>query len=90
MRRKVGAGKEKPNKNAHISTVNIGVIITLEHNFTLFLPSLFRTKQPSIVPVIIFMLAIKIHRKYVPNASETNISLTSHRIFADFSVKTMQ
>ena len=36
------------------------------------------------------MLAIKIHRKYIPNALETNVSLTSHHVFADMNVRTEQ
>ena len=36
------------------------------------------------------MLTIKIHRKSIPNALETNISLTSHHIFADLNIKATQ
>ena len=89
-RSKVWVQQEKPSKNAHILAVNIAVLPSLSDTFTLRLSSLFKIKHPSIVWVIIFMLAIKIHQKYVPNASETNISLTSHGIFADLNIKKMQ
>ena len=89
-RSKVGMGQEKLYKNAHILTVNISVLPSVSVTISLFLPSLFRTKHPSIVRVINFMLAIIIHEKYILIASETNISLTSHHIFADLNVKTMQ
>ena len=36
------------------------------------------------------MLTIIIHERYLPNASETNISLTSHHIFAYLNIKTTQ
>ena len=68
--RKVGMGQEKPDTNAHISTVTIAVAITLWHNFTHLLPSLFRVKYPSIIRVINFMLTIIIHEKCISNVSE--------------------
>ena len=89
-RSKVGVGHEKPDKNAYISTDNTAVLPSLCDTLNLQDPSLFTIKHPYIVRVVIFMLAIKIHRKYIPNALETNISLTSHSIFSDLNIRTMQ
>ena len=63
-------GYEKSEKNAHILTVNIAVLPSLSNYFTHLLPSLFRIKRPSIVQVIIIMLAVIIREKYILNASE--------------------
>ena len=48
-RSKAGVGQEKPDKNAHISTINIAVLPLLWHSFTLLLPNLFTMKHLSIV-----------------------------------------
>ena len=90
-RNKVWVEHEKPDKNPHISTVNTAVLPSLSDPTSLSrTPVYFRIKQPSIIRVIIFMLPIKIHRKYKQSALETNIFLMSHHIFADLNVKTQQ
>ena len=71
-RRKVGTGQEKPDKNAHVSTVNIAVSPSFSDTISLSSPppNLFRIKQSSIVQVINFMLAIIILEKSISYAPE--------------------
>ena len=86
---KVWVGQEKTHKNALISTVSIAVWPSLTQ-FHSHLPSLLRITHPSTVQVINFTLVIIIHERYIADASQTDISLTSHYIFADLYIKLMQ
>ena len=88
-RSKVWVEQENPDKNALISTVSIAVWPSLTQ-FHSLLPSLLRITHPSTVQVINFTLVIIIHERYIADASQTNISLTSHYIFADLYIKIMQ
>ena len=90
-RSEVGVGQEKPNKYAHISTVNSAVLPSLSDamslsSFPIYLES---STHPSSELSTACLLTSSMKSMY-PLLKKTNIVLTSRRIFADLNVKTMQ
>ena len=89
-RSKVWVGHEEPDKNAHISTVNTAVLPSLSDTISPFRIPVYSDQAPIHHPSHHLYAGYQNHRKYIPSALETNISLTSHRIFANLNIKTMQ
>ena len=90
-RSKVGVGQEKPDKNAHILTVNNAVLPSLSNTSSLSSsPSYSESRaHPSSESSTLCLLSSM--KSIYPVLQKTNnISFTSHHVFPDFNVKTMQ
>ena len=89
-RSKVGVGQEKPNKNAHISTVNTAVLPSVSRaRFHSPPPPFIQNQTPIHHPSTSGLLSSSMKRLY-PILNKTSISLTSHRIFANLNINITQ
>ena len=88
---KVWTGQEKNNKNAHISTVNIAVLLSLSELTSLSSSSIYSESSThwSSESSAICSLSSSMKSLY-PMLQKTNISLNSHHICTDLNIKTTQ
>ena len=85
---KVWVGQEKPDNNAHISTVNIAVLPSLSDAISLSSSPVYSESNihPSSESTTLDLRSSSIKSIY-PVLQKTNIALTSHFIFADLNVR---
>ena len=90
-RSKAGVGQEKPDKNAHISTVNITVLPSLSDTVSLSSSPIYSesSTHPSFESSTLCSLSSSMKSIY-PMLQKANISVTVRCIFVDSNVKTTQ
>ena len=85
-------GQEQPDKNAHILTVNTAVLLSLSNTTSLSSSSIYSESRahPTSESSTLCLLSSSMKSKIDPILQKNNICFTSHRIFADLIIKTMQ
>ena len=81
-------GQDKPDKNVRISAVNIAVLPSLSDTISLSSSPVYSesSTDPSIKSSTSYSISSTMKSIY-PMLQKTNISLTSHRIFADLKAR---